>query len=135
MPVVKIVVVEGNQRTPRLAGATIVRLVAITTQILVLEHEEHVPFQSLTHEVDETRRHVSVDVDPRPITQAIHERCQLGLQAAHAMWRARPPGAERSREPQRCRSTQGTVFGRRRALPSGAGLPFQVGEKRVAPMY
>ena len=63
--IVEKITVEGNQRPPELARMLVVVGVASATQVVVFEHEEHVPVQRAAHHLDGSQRQVRVDVDTR----------------------------------------------------------------------
>ena len=46
-------------------------------KIGILEHEEDVPLQPLTHVRDDASRHVRVGIDARPRDEALDDRSQL----------------------------------------------------------
>ena len=83
LAIVEVVAIERDQRAPELSRQTIVLAIARTPQIVVLDHEQHIPRQRRAHERDETRRHVRIHVHPRLSGQLLRVPAKLGCQGAH----------------------------------------------------
>ena len=75
--VVEVVAIQRDQRAPQLLRELVVLHVRRAPQIVLLEHEEHVPAQPHAHVRDDARRHVRVRVDPRPRHEALRDRPQF----------------------------------------------------------
>ena len=61
--IVEIVAIERDQRARQLAGELEMAPIVRAAQVVVLDDEEHVPAEIVTHEVDDAGRHVGVGVD------------------------------------------------------------------------
>src|SRR5438067_8553839 len=58
--IVEVVAIEGDERPTELARQAEVLDVAGAAQVVVLDHEEHVPAEPLAHVADAAERHVGV---------------------------------------------------------------------------
>src|SRR5262249_50766439 len=81
--VVEIVAIERDERPCELPSQAEVLDVARAAQIVVLQHEEHVPLQPLTHEADDAVRDVRVGIDARLPGGCVNDRPKLGRQRTH----------------------------------------------------
>src|SRR4029453_14011159 len=69
-PIVEVVAIECNERTAKLLREPVVFAVPRATKVVVLEHEQHIPPELLSHMENEARRNIGIHIDARLSRQA-----------------------------------------------------------------
>src|SRR5688500_9992972 len=81
--IVEVIAVERNQCPPELTCEAVMLAIAGAAEIVVLDHEQHIPAERLAHEADETGRHVRVNVNARLHSRAIDNRAEFRGESSH----------------------------------------------------
>ena len=84
-PIVEVVAVERQQRPAPLSCKAVVLAVGHSSQIVVLQDEQHIPGQPPTHERHEARRHVRIGVDARLARAPLEVSAELRGESPHGV--------------------------------------------------
>src|SRR5262245_36621007 len=88
-PVIEVVAIERHESTSELAREAIVFDVPCATQLVMLEHEQHIPFQPGAHEAYEPGGHIGICVHSRSRGKALSVWAQLRCEGSHVIYRLR----------------------------------------------
>ena len=120
-PIVEVVTVERQQRSAPLSSKAVVLAVGRSSQIFVLQDEQHIPAQPPPHERDEARRHVRIDVDARLARVPLELSAELRGESPHGVLLTCLHIRHRCRRARRLRL----------AGASGLGLPEKIRDQLV----
>ena len=120
-PIVEVVTVKCQQRSAPLSCKAVVLAVGRSSQIFVLQDEQHIPAQPLPHERDEARRHVRIGVDARLARAPLKVSAELRGESPHGVLLIGLHIRHRCRRARRTRL----------AGASGLGLPEEIRDQLV----
>ena len=83
--VVEVIAIQRNQSPAQLVCELVMLHIWSPPEIGILEHEEDVPLQPLTHVRDDASRDIRVGIDARPRHEALDDRSQLLGKGAHVL--------------------------------------------------
>ena len=84
-PIIEIVAIERHEGTAELARETIVFDVPCATQLVMLEHEQHIPLEPGAHESYQPCGHIGIRVYSRSRGKALGVGAQLGCEGSHVI--------------------------------------------------